>query len=118
MTRAVGVSAPSFIRDRASSTPSRVATVRSFHCCVIFFGVDVSIVGATCPSLQLLMPVWVISGPLPSQLKLTGTFLSLSPGSQVQGFLFDEHLGGQVLSPAGDYLFASLGNARELSRMI
>ena len=66
----------------------------------MFFGVDVSIVGATCPSLQLLMPVWVISGPLPSQLKLTGAFLSLSPGSQVQGFLFDEHLGGQVLSPA------------------
>lgn len=112
-------SAPSFfIRDGASPTPSRVAAVSSFHCRVIFFGVDASIVGATCPSLQLLMPVWVISGPLPSQLKLTGAFLSLSPGSQVQGFLFNEHLGGQELIPAGDYLFASLGNARELSRMI
>lgn len=112
-------SAPSFfIRDGASPTPSRVAAVSSFHCRVIFFGVDASIVGATCPSLQLLMPVWVISGPLPSQLKLTGAFLSLSRGSQVQGFLFNEHLGGQELIPAGDYLFASLGNARELSRMI
>lgn len=62
---------------------------------------DASIAGATCPFLQLLMPVWVISsGPLPPAEAHRSIPVTV-PGSQVQGFLLDEH---EEVSPAGDYL--------------